>query len=206
MIIMNDTLQGFLAAIGGFSVGKLFDYLNLNKSHSLALKKEYFLNKLNAFEKATTYYTITHTSITTIAAVFNTLNNEDVDFPPEVVESMLKKVAENLEFVQKSTQDSALALGLYTDLKFADENELLFTRYLEILGQISLTTQVIRLLNEGEVGSSNEEVNRLDSLVNEKIKEIGQSVSELVAISSKVKILHTGITDHLRSEMKKFEY
>lgn len=203
---MNDTLQGFIAALCGFIVAKLFEYLSLSKTHKLVLEKEYFLKKLNAFEKATTYYTITHSSITTIAAVFNTLNNDDVDLPPETVDSMLKKVSENLDAVQKSTQDSALALNLYTDLQFSNENELLFSRYIEILGQISLTTQVIRWLNEKKGEGITEEVNLIDTHIDEKVIEMKESVSELVGISLKVKNLHIEIITHLRTEMKKLEH
>ena len=193
------------SAIITLAVTKLYDYFYTTKAHNLELKKEYFLKKLNAFEKATTYYTITHSSVTAISNIFNTLNNDEVDFPPEIVDSMLKKVAQNLETVQQSTQDSALALGLYTDLKFTDENDLLFTRYLDVVGQINLKTQMISLINDKKSVISQDENLKNDALEEEILGEVLTLVSELVGISVKVKELHSGIIEHLREQMREFE-
>ena len=187
-----------ICALAGVFVGKFFDVWTLSKTHSLTLKKEYFLKKLNAFEKASTYYTITHTSLTFIANVFNLLNNDQVEFPKETIDLMLKKSTENLERVQQSTQDSALAIGLYTDFPFASDEEVLYTRYLEVLGQIQLKTQILSLLNQ-----ENDEKN--DGLTDKIINEMLDLISEIVGISSQLKNLYTRLTAQLRAEVRKFD-
>lgn len=202
---MNDTILGGLIAIVSFLGAKLSDYLFMTRAHDLALKKEYFLKKINAFEKATTYYTISHTSITAISFIFNLLNNEDADLPKPVIDTMLKKVADNLERVQQSTQDSALAIGLYTDFQFTEQNEVFFSRYLDVTGQIGLKTQVMELIN-GKVANTPEEEGRDEELSDKILGEMLALVSELVGISTNLKTLYTGVTQHLRDQMKKFDH
>ena len=195
---MSDAIVGAICALSGVFLGKLFDVLTVGKTHTLALKKEYFLKKLNAFEKATTYYTITHTSLKFIANVFNTLNDDDSALPPATVDMMLKRATENLDRVQIATQDSALAIGLYTDLDYSKEDEILYTRYLEILGQIALKTQMLNLLNQSE--------NEHDPTLFDKIlDEMLALVAEIIDVSNKLKTLYTGITSQLRIEMRKYD-
>ena len=147
----------------------------------------------------TTYYTVTHTSLTLISNIFNTLNNDGVDFPKETIDLMLKKAIENLERVQQATQDSALAMGLYTDFSITDKDEILYTRYLEVWGEIHLKAQVIELINQEPETIQNNQL--YDKLITEQLDLVG----DLVSISANLKFLYTGITKNLRAELRKFD-
>ena len=142
---------------------------------------------------------MTHTSLTLISNIFNTINNEGVDFPKETIDVMLKKAIENLERVQQATQDSALAMGLYTDFSITDKDEILYTRYLEVSGEIHLKTQVIELINQEPETIQNRQL--YDKLIAEQLELVG----DLVGISANLKILYTGITKNLRAELRKFD-
>lgn len=137
-------------------------------------------------------------TITFVANVFNTLNSDDVDFPKETIDLILKKTLENLEQVQQTTQDSALAISLYTDFSSNNNEEVLYTRYLEVLGQINLKTEMMNILNQ-EDNPKNDELS--DRLIDEQLVLI----TDLVSISDNLKNLYTRITIHLREEVRKYD-
>ena len=111
---------------------------------------------------------------------------------------MLKKTLENLERVQQTTQDSALAISLYTDFSSNNNEEVLYTRYLEVLGQINLKTEMMNILNQ-EDNPKNDELS--DRLIDEQLVLI----TDLVSISDNLKNLYTRITIHLREEVRKYD-
>jgi len=203
---MNETLQGVLATVAGFAISRLFDYLNLGKTHTLALKKEYFMRKLNSFEKATAYYTIGQNSIMVMSHIYNQMTNDDIDFPEPVISRMLQDLNDNLNTVQRATQESALALGLYTDYKFSDEANLLGSRYLDVLGQMTLTAQVLKLIKDQQENAFPQESARLDRFFDDEMEKLGNLITELAAISDRMKAVHTGVVTHLRGQMRQYEH
>lgn len=201
---MNDTLIGGGIAVVSFIGSRLIDYLFLTKTHDLALKKEFFIKKLNAFEKATTYYTITHSSITAVAKILNIINNDNAALPQNVMDDMLKTINNNLAKVQQATQDTALAIELYTDIDTGNKDEMLFSRYLDILGEIGLKNHVLELINSS-VATGPSQQQYLDEQLDKYLQEVMLLISELVGISSELKKVYTGITKRLRQQIKEYD-
>ena len=82
----------YIAILGGLvgsgftiAVTKIFEYFQTNQLHKLSLKKEFFLRKLNVYEKTVSQLTIAHTTITNIAVLIKIADNPDANFTDEQV-------------------------------------------------------------------------------------------------------------------------
>lgn len=199
---MNETIQGALIAMISFGAAKGFDYLVMQKTHSLSLKKEYFLKKLNAFENATSYYTIAHITLRNIAIIYKSITKDDVDFPEETIKEMLREVKDGLKSVYDRTQNYALALTLYSDIKFDDQDELDSEKFYDLLGQISWGNSMIELYYKNITPENKE---RADELIEEEMGKIKGIIEEMDGLSKKIKARYKILTAQLRLELKKYD-
>ena len=202
---MNSAIEGGLIAIGTLFVTRAYDYLILRKTHDFNLKKEYFVRKLNVFEKATSYYTIAHISIQNIAIIYKTITKEHVDFSPEMIKGMLLAVKENLSDIYKLTQETALSLSLYTDKIPEEFDEADGEKFTDLLGEIELKNQVIDLLNEELTTGIVKNKEHNDKLIESQLNLINDKIIEMNELSRTIKTKYKALTKSLRDDLKKFD-
>jgi hypothetical protein len=122
---MDDKYIAILGGLVGSSftivVTKIFDYFQTKQLHNLSLKKEFFLRKINVFEKTVSYMTFAHTSITNMAVLLKTALNENVTFTDEQTEDIFTRLENNVQQVYQVTQDTSGAIDLYVDLNHDDK-------------------------------------------------------------------------------------
>lgn len=181
------------------------DYYTLIATQEFSLRKEYFIKKLNAFEKATSYYSIAHMSITSMSMIMQTSIKVNVEFDPKVLENMLGSVQNNMIEVLKLTQDSALALPLYTDMELNDADEALAEQYTQLLGEINSHVNVVDFLKK-EIDNSTKIINpraqQIVSEIAEERKQIGEKIAQLYEISKELKEKNKELIAALRGQLK----
>lgn len=138
---MDDKYIAILGGLVGSSftivVTKFFEYFQTNQLHKLALKKEFFLRKINVYEKTVSYVTIAHTSITNMAVLLKTAMNENVTFTDEQSKDIFTRLEKNIQQVYEATQETAGSIDLYVDLKHDDKEVEDTQHFWELLGIIN---------------------------------------------------------------------
>ncbi|MFI5406229.1 MAG: hypothetical protein ACHQ1D_06915 [Nitrososphaerales archaeon] len=200
-----EILLGGLVSILTLAVTKLFDYYFASKAHLQSLQKEYFLKKINAFEKTASYYTIAHTSITNMAIVLETGIKENVKYSKDDGELMMREIQKNLQTVISSTIETASSIGLYTDLDLSDDDERLAESAFEIIGELNLISAEINDIYESmdkeNYASAKATVDKIDIEFN-KMKE---KVEELKVLSKVMKGKYKSFTNILRLKLAKYD-
>ena len=205
MDILTFLAGGALSLLTLF-VTKWFDLQTIKKNHKQALIKEFFIKKLTAFEKGTSYYTIAHHSITTMAMIFKTTQNEDVSYPDEVVQKMFDEIEKSVKEVAHLTQDLAMALPLYTDVQLTEADDQTIEKYFELLGEISQNGILINSMYDEARGiNSAIEKENLYTKIDVKTKVMEERILSLVSQSRIIKLKYKGITSKLRNELKKYD-
>lgn len=208
---MTETIIG--AIVGGsislaiLIIKEVSDFIKTDKLFKQSQRKEFFIKKLNAFEKAAAYYTIAHSSISNMAAIFKAGISEDVYLSGEEAAKAISLIQKNIDDVNKVTQDTALAIGIYTDYDFSDEDENFAEQFFKKLGEINQIGFEINIVNSvSERESGNQEIqDRSEKRVDALLKSMELKILELEALSKKVKEKYKAVTKTLRNELKKYD-
>ncbi len=206
---MTNELAGVI--VGGaittlaLLVKEAIDYFKSDKQFKQSLKKELFIKKLNAFEKTVAYYNIAQATISNMATIFKSIRKEDVYYSAEEVQRIMAVIQKNLDDVYKNTQETALAIGLYTDYDFSEKDESYAQRFFDRIGEINqigfdinITEMFIETADSAGVERGNKEIVRLFELMESKITELDD-------LNKLIKPKYKGVAKLLRSELKKYD-
>lgn len=207
---MDDKYIAILGGLVGSSftiiVTKVFEYFQASQSHKLSLKKEFFLRKINVFEKTVSYLTIAHTSITNMAVLLKTAMNENVTFTDEQTQDIFGRLQKNIDQVYQVTQEIAGSIDLYVDLKHDDKEVEDTQRFWELLGTIN---QLAHDVNFGydllKTATTNEEYTKIEKAIELNEKVLAENVENLVAFSNSMRQKYLRLTSLLREQLKSYE-
>lgn len=199
-------LGGLVGSLFTIVVTKLFEYLQTSQLHKLSLKKEFFLRKINVFEKTVSYLTIAHTSITNMSVLLKTAMNENVSFTEEQNKNIFNRLQQNIDQVYQVTQDIAGSIDLYVDLKHDDreveDNQLFW----ELLGTIN---QLAHDVNFGydllQTATTEEDYRRIEITIESNEKVLAEKVEKFVEFSASLRQRYLGLTSLLREQLKSYE-
>ena len=205
--------EKYIAILGGLVgsaftiiVSKIFEYFQTKQVHNLAIKKEFFLRKLNVFEKTASYLTIAHTSITNMAILLKAASNENVSFSNEQSKDIFTRLEQNIQKVYEVTQETANAIDLYVDLKH-DEKEVEDTQvFWELLGTINQLSQEVSyyydLLN---MAKTTDDYRKIETVISIRTKALETNIKSLFDLSNIIRKKYSGVTTLLREKLKKYE-
>ena len=189
---MDDKYIAILGGIVGSSftilVTKIFEYFQTKQLHKLSLKKEFFLRKINVFEKTVSYLTIAHTSITNMAVLLKTAINENVTFTNEQTKDIFTRLDKNIQQVYEVTQETAGSIDLYVDLKHDDKEVEDAQKFWELLGTIN---QLSHEVNYGydllKIAKTEDEYQKLEIAIGVNTKALETNVENLLALSNSMR-------------------
>ncbi|TAH06223.1 MAG: hypothetical protein EAZ13_10195 [Sphingobacteriia bacterium] len=207
---MDDKYIAILGGLVGSSftiiVTKVFEYFQASQSHKLSLKKEFFLRKLNVFEKTVSYITIAHTSITNIAVLLKTAMNENVTFTGEQNQDILGRLQKNIDQIYQVTQEIAGSIDLYVDLNHDDKEVEDTQLFWVLLGTINQLTHDINFGYELlKTAPNNQEYTKLEGVIDLNEKALAENVENLVAFSNSIRKKYLKMTSLLREKLKYYE-
>ena len=187
-------------------INRWFDRSILEKTQKLTLEKEFFLKKLAAFEKATSYYSNAHLSISTMSMILKIATKENVDFDPKTMELMMSEIQTNMKSINIGTQEMALSLPLYTDIKLPESDEPYVTKYFELLGEINAQSVFVKMADAAvENTTSGPERHKFEKVLDDALEEMEKKFNELYEISKTVKLKYKELTRSLRLQLMKYE-
>jgi hypothetical protein len=207
---MEDKYVAILGGLVGSSftiiVTKIFEYFQSSQLHKLSLKKEFFLRKINVFEKTVSYWTIAHTSITNMAILLKTALNENVTFSNEQTQNIFDSLQKNIDQVYQVTQEIAGSIDLYIDLTH-NEKEVEDTQFFwELLGTIN---QISHDVNFGydllKTATNIEDYNKTEIVIEFNKKALAENVEKLVDFSNSMRRKYLKSTSLLREQLKSYE-
>lgn len=207
---MDDKYIAILGGLVGSSftivVTKVFEYFQASQSHKLSLKKEFFLRKINVFEKTVSYLTIAHTSITNMAVLLKIAMNENVTFTNEQTQDIFDRLQKNIDQVYQVTQEIAGSIDLYVDLKHDDKEVQDTERFWELLGTIN---QLAHDVNFGydllKTATTNEDYHKIEIAIELNEKALEKNVGDLVDFSNSMRQKYLRTTSLLREQLKSYE-
>lgn len=207
---MEDKYIAILGGLTGSSftiiVNKVFDYFQTRQLHKQELKKEFFLRKLNVYEKAVSLWTVAHSSISNMAILMKTATNENVSFSDEQSKDIFAKLQKNVNQVYEATQETAYSIGLYVDLKHEDKEIEETYRFWELLGTINqLISDVNYWYDLQESVTNPEDYNKLEVQINLSTEKVKTDVENLFDISNVMRKRLLSFTNTLREEMKSYK-
>ena len=144
---MDDKYIAILGGLigSGFTIliTKVFDYFQTKQTHNLLLKKEFFLRKINVYEKFVSQMNIAHITISNMTILIKLANNENASFTDDQSRDIFSKLNENLQVVNKATQETAGAVDLYIDFNHDDKELEDVEKFWILLGTINQSAQEI---------------------------------------------------------------
>ncbi|MEO8174641.1 MAG: hypothetical protein ABI581_16215, partial [Sediminibacterium sp.] len=174
--------------------------------HILSLKKEFFLRKINVYEKTVSQLTIAHSTITNMAILVKLAQNENVTFSEEETKEIFTKLDNGIQEVYKATRETACAIDLYIDLKHDDKEVDDARKFWESLGTLNQLSQVVNhgydLLSKA---TTEEEYRKLYEAI--KINEdlVTAGIEDLSTHSNSFREKTLGIASQLRQELRKYQ-
>lgn len=206
---MNPYIPLLVAAGGPIVViliNKIFDGKHHKTLHDLSKKRSYFERKLQVYEKATSYYTNAHLSVTNMSTIFETILKENVLIDGDTVSRMFEEISFNLKEVNKITQPEALSLSLYADIPMLNSDEQLFQTYIEQIGEMNACARFMEMAQTAAGNTDDEqEKKRLDGLVEEELKKMAKLIIPLKETSNKVRNTYRGVIKILRKELVDYD-
>ncbi len=202
---MTETLQGGLIAIGTLAVTKGFELLFNERVFLQSKKKEYFIRKLNAFEKTAAYYNIAQASIGNMSALLKVMHKENVYFTGEDATKIIGTIKENLDSVYKLTQDTAMAIGLYVDEDFEEKDGSYPVKYFEKIGEMNLIGLDLQIYEQLKEGADTARIEQIDEKIEGLLDDLRNKVNELKEISDIIKPRYKSIITSLRNKLKKYD-
>lgn len=207
---MDDKYIAILGGLVGSSftivVTKIFEYFQTSQLHKLSLKKEFFLRKINVFEKTVSYWTTAHTSITNMAALLKTAMNENVTFTNQQTQDIFGRLQKNIDQIYQVTQEIAGSIDLYVDLKHDDKEVQDTQRFWELLGTIN---QLAHDVNFGydllKTATTKEDYHKIEIVIELNEKALTENVESLVDFSNSMREKYLSTTSLLRAELKSYE-
>ena len=207
---MEDKYIAILGGLvgSGFTifVTKIFDYFQAKQTHKLSLKKEFFLRKINVFDKAVSQMTIVQNTITNISILIETALNENASFTNEQSQDIFARLDNNVQTIYKATQETAGSIDLYIDFKRGDEEVEITQQFWETLGTINQLGQDIsfgyELLNKA---TSEEYYKITEAAIEMNEKLLADNVGKLTNISSVIRKRTLTMVSQLRDELKQYE-
>lgn len=199
-------LGGLVGSLLTITITKIIEYFQTNQLHRLALKKEFFLRKINVFEKTVSYLTIAHTSITNIAILLKAATNENVTFTNEQTKDIFERLQKNIDQIYQATQDTAGSIDLYIDLNRSDKEVEDAQLFWELLGNINQLSHDINygydLLN---AATNKDDYQKIDSMIDFNTDLLNKKVENLVAFSNSIRRKYLQTTSLLREKLKGYE-
>lgn len=187
-------------------INRIFDLIFIKKNHKLSISKEYFIKKIEAFEKTTAHYTIAHLSLSHMSLILKTIIKPNVGFDEDTVKNMLTEIQKHLKYISTLSPDIALSIPLYTDMNLPDGDELYIEKYLEQLGEINLIGTVIEKYEEMIKNTKYPiAMQKFAEKRDDKIKELEEKVLSLHEISKTIREKFKLLTSSLRRELKIYE-
>ncbi len=207
---MDDKYIAILGGLVGSSftiiVTKIFEYFQTSQLHKLSLKKEFFLRKINVFEKTVSYLTIAHTSITNMSVLLKTAMNENVTFTNEQNKDIFARLQKNIDQVYQVTQEIAGSIDLYVDLKHDDKEVEDTQRFWELLGTIN---QLAHDVNFGydllKTATTEEDYRKVEIAIELNEKALAEKVESFVDFSNSMRHKYLSVTSLLREQLKSYE-
>ncbi len=207
---MDDKYIAILGGLVGSAftivVTKIFEYFQTNQLHKLSLKKEFFLRKINVFEKTVSYLTIAHTSITNMAVLLKTALNENVTFTNEQTQDIFNRLQKNIDQVYQVTQEIAGSIDLYVDLKHDDKEVQDTQLFWELLGTIN---QLAHDVNFGydllKTATTEEDYHKVKIAIELNEKALAENVENLLGFSNSMRQKYLSTTTLLREQLKSYE-
>lgn len=207
---MDDKYIAILGGLVGSSftivVTKIFEYFQTSQAHKLSLKKEFFLRKINVFEKTVSYLTIAHTSITNMSVLLKTAMNENVTFTDEQSKDIFDRLQKNIDQVYQVTQEIAGSIDLYVDLKHDDKEVEDTQTFWELLGTIN---QLAHDVNFGydllKTATTKEDYRKVEIAIELNEKALAEKVENFVAFSNSMRRKYLNMTSLLREQLKSYE-
>jgi len=207
---MDDKYIAIIGGIIGSSftivVTRVFEYFQTKQLHKLSLKKEFFLRKINVFEKTVSHLTIVHTSITNMSVLLKTAMNEKVTFTEEQSKDIFDRLQKNIDQVYQVTQELAGSIDLYVDLRH-DDKEVEDTKFFwELLGTIN---QLVHDVNFNydllKTATTEEEYRKIEIAIELNEKTLAEKVENFVDFSNSMRHKYLSITSLLRKQLKSYE-
>lgn len=199
-------LGGLVGSAFTIAVTKIFEYFQTNQLHKLSLKKEFFLRKINVFEKTVSYLTIAHTSITNMAVLLKTALNENVTFTNEQTQDIFNRLQKNIDQVYQVTQEIAGSIDLYVDLKHDDKEVQDTQLFWELLGTIN---QLSHDVNFGydllKTATTEEDYRKVEIAIELNEKVLAENVENLLGFSNSMRQKYLTTTTLLREQLKSYE-
>ncbi len=205
--------EKYIAILGGLVgsgftivVTKIFDYFQTQQLHNLSLKKEFFLRKINVFEKTVSYVTTAHNSITNMAVLLKTALNENTTFTEQQSKDIFERLDKNIQLVYQATQEIAGSIDLYVDLKHDEKEVEDAQKFWELLGMIN---QLAIEVNYGydllPTATNKEEYDKMIIAIGLHTKELEKNVGNLLALSNAMKKKYLAMISLLREQLKTYE-
>lgn len=199
-------LGGLIGSLFTIVVTKVFDYFQTKQLHTLSLKKEFFLRKINVFEKTVSYVTIAHSSMTNMAVLVKIALNENVLITEEQNKDIFAKLQKNIQEIYQATQEAAHSIDLYVDLKHNDKEVEDTQKFWELLGTIN---QLAYEVNYGydliPTATTEDDIQKLNVAINLHKKELEKNVEDLLTLSNSMRKKYLEFTSLLRKELKAYE-
>ena len=197
------------ALIGSCStilITKVAEYIQGNQAHTLSLKKEYFNRKINVFEKTVSYFTTAHITMTGLATLLKSTNNENVTFTDEQHRLTFSKLGETIQEIYKTTQETANAIELYFDLK-RDQTEVdQILAFWDALGAITqLSIEVSAGYDLLPIAKTTEDYQKMHAAIEMSSQALKSNIENFVNLSNDLRKRYVDITSQLRENLKKYE-
>lgn len=199
-------LGGLVGSLFTIVVTKIFEYFHTSQLHKLSLKKEFFLRKINVFEKTVSYLNIAHISITNMSVLLKTAMNENVTFSADQNRVVFDRLQKNIDQVYQATQEMAGSIDLYIDLKRDDKEIEDAQLFWELLGTIN---QLAHDVNFGydllKAVTTDEEYSKVEIAIELKEKILLKKVETFIDFSKSMRHKYLSMTSQLREQLNSYE-
>lgn len=202
---MNDViLGGAIATISSvltLIITKTLEYFQQKQEHIFYLKKEFFLKKINSYEKAVIYWNSISSSLLNLSTLISTLFKEGVSFSDDNYNFIVSDITKRVESISQSTIEMSASVDLYFDTTKIKSNNIV-ERFYTVQGEIQ---SIVNDINYGKRLFEKEHDNtikrNIQMNINEDKAELEDKVEELRLLAVEIYEYYSFLINILRAEM-----
>ena len=208
---MHETLIGILGGLFGsiltVIVTKYLEIQQKKLEYKAALKKEFFLKKITALEKATGQWYLLISAMGSLSSLFKLLPEDTIIFDENVEASLIKSINDQIDKVSGASYEIANSIFLYFDIN--DDNLWDFEpldQILRLYGEIGYLKTQMDLLYNYHIQYRGTHLEKEIEIGMEKVEnDTKKKILEISSLFDSIKQSYTSHIKAMRNEMKKYE-